>query len=121
MYALSVEKIISTAHRLRDYDGPCERIHGHNWKIRMDVRAASLDEIGIAVDFVVLQDILDEVAGPFDHQLLNDIPPFDALNPTAENLVKYLYDKIKVLLPKGIDLKKVTVWETDNCLVSYEE
>jgi len=121
MYTLSVEKTISTAHQLRDYEGPCARIHGHNWKIRLEVQSTTVDEIGIAVDFAVLDEKLWKVIGPFDHQMINSVPPFDNINPTAENLVKYIYDQLRNKLTEKVSLKKVSIWETDEYMVSYEE
>ena len=120
MYTLSVDTTISAAHRLRDYNGPCARIHGHNWKIRLEVQSDIIDEIGIIVDFTTLEQYLQQVAGQFDHQLINDISPFNELNPTAENLVKFIYDQVKRLLPPQIKIKKVSVWETDYYMVTYE-
>jgi 6-pyruvoyltetrahydropterin/6-carboxytetrahydropterin synthase len=121
MYTLSVQKMISTAHQLHDYNGPCARVHGHNWKIKLDVQSDKVDDIGIAIDFSNLDKKLWQVIGPFDHQLINSIPPFDKLNPTAENLVKYIYNQLQNILTEAISLKKVSVWETDEYMVSYEE
>jgi len=121
MYTLSIEKTISTAHQLRDYNGPCANIHGHNWKVRVEVQSNIIDDIGIAIDFSTLDEILWQVIGPFDHQLINSVAPFDELNPTAENLVKYIYDQLKGMLTDKVSLRKVSVWETDEYMVSYEE
>jgi 6-pyruvoyltetrahydropterin/6-carboxytetrahydropterin synthase len=121
MYTLSVEKIISTAHQLKEYDGPCARVHGHNWKVRLEVQSNDLNAVGIAIDFTELDEKLWEVIGPFDHQLINSVPPFDELNPTAENLVKYIYDQVKIKLTENVSISKVSVWETDEYMVSYEE
>jgi 6-pyruvoyltetrahydropterin/6-carboxytetrahydropterin synthase len=121
MYTLSVNKYISAAHQLNDYNGPCARIHGHNWKIQVDVRVAYLDNIGIAVDFNDLDDWLWQIIGPFDHQLINSVPPFDKINPTAENLVKFIFEQLKERLPQGVTPFRVTACETDSCMVSYEE
>jgi len=105
MYTLSIEKNISTAHQLRDYEGPCAQIHGHNWKIRIDVQARSTDEVGIVIDFTSLEKRFWKVIGPFDHKLINTVQPFDHINPTAENLAKYIYDQMVKHLPKKISLK----------------
>ena len=121
MYTLSVSQYISAAHQLNDYDGPCSRIHGHNWKVQIDVRAHSLDNTGIAVDFNDLEKWLWQIIGPLDHQLINTVPPFDRLNPTAENLVQYIFTEMKKRLPSGVTLVRVSAWETDSCMVSYEE
>ena len=120
MYTLSVETMISTAHRLRDYDGPCARIHGHNWKIRLEVKATVTDDKGIVLDFTTLEQNLQQVTSSYDHQLINDVSPFDVLNPTAENLAKHIYDQVEKLLPAQIRMKKISVWETDRYMVSYE-
>ena len=121
MYTLSVNKSISTAHRLDDYQGVCARIHGHNWKICLEVVAAKLDRTGIAIDFTELENVLWQIIGKFDHQLLNDVPPFDQLNPTAENIARYVYQEAQKSLNSEIKVAKVTIWETENTLVSYEE
>ena len=121
MYILAVDKVISMAHQLNDYPGPCARIHGHNWRFRVEVNAQKLDNIGIAIDFIDLEKGLWEIIKPFDHNLINGVPPFDKINPTAENLVKYIFEQMKSRLPVTVNLQKVTAWETDSCLVSYEE
>ena len=121
MYTLSVNKSISAAHQLQDYNGPCARIHGHNWKIQIDVYTEKLDERGIAVDFNDLEKWLWQIVGPFDHQLINTVKPFDRVNPTAENLALYIFKEMKKRLPAGVRLARVSAWETENCMVSYEE
>lgn len=121
MYSLSIETNISAAHLLRDYDGPCSRLHGHNWKIRVEVTATDLNEQGIAMDFMDLKNITWKVVDKFDHNNFNSIPPFDTLNPTAENIVKYLYEEIDKLLPPGIKLKSIRLWETEKYAVEYQQ
>jgi 6-pyruvoyltetrahydropterin/6-carboxytetrahydropterin synthase len=121
MYILAVEKIISMAHQLNDYQGACARIHGHNWRFRVEISAKDLNGLGMAIDFIDLEKWLGEIVDPFDHNLVNQIPPFNKINPTAENLVKYIYDEMKTRIPPGSFLRRVTAWETDTCQVSYEE
>ena len=121
MYQLSIEKTISAAHNLRDYKGPCARVHGHNWKVRVQVKAAQLDKTGITIDFDKLEKITWQIIGRFDHQDFNRISPFDKVNPTAENVVKYFYDQIKNILPRGILIDEVSLWENDTYKVSYAE
>ena len=121
VYTLSIETAISAAHLLRDYEGPCSRIHGHNWKIRVEVSANELDKHGIAIDFLDLKKITWQVVGPFDHNNFNKIPPFDKLNPTAENIVKYFYDEIEKLLPSDILMKSIRLWETEKYAVEYQK
>jgi len=119
MYRLSIEHNISSAHQLRDYDGPCTRLHGHNWKVKVDVTATKLNSVGIAIDFLELKKITWQVVGRFDHNNFNQLAPFDKINPTAENIAKYFYDEITVLLPVEIRLNKVEIFETDEYRVSY--
>ena len=121
MFTLSVQKEISAAHQLRDYDGPCARIHGHNWKIKIEVQADKLDHVGIAIDFTDIEDLLWKIIGAYDHSNFNEIEPFDRINPTAENIACYIYEEMKKLLPSGIDMKSVQLWETDTYRVTYEE
>jgi 6-pyruvoyltetrahydropterin/6-carboxytetrahydropterin synthase len=121
MYTLSIEKTISASHQLRDYDGDCARLHGHNWKIKVEVAADKLNPVGMAIDFTDLEKLTWKIIGGFDHNNFNVISPFDNINPTAENIVKYIYQELAKILPKGIRLKKVSLWEMDNYIVEYEE
>ena len=111
----------AAAHSLRGYDGPCQRLHGHNWKIEVEVQAETLDSVGMTMDFKVLKKYTKEVIDRLDHYNLNDIPPFDVINPTAENLTKYFYDEIAALI-KGdaVSMKSVTIWETERACARYE-
>ena len=119
MYKLSVETSFSAAHFLNDYEGPCSRIHGHNWKIQVTVASGQLDNSGMVIDFKDLKDLAWQVAGRFDHQMINKVSPFDRINPTAENLSKYLYHEIGRLLPPHIKMDTIRLWETDNYLLEY--
>ena len=113
--------MISAAHILRDYEGPCARLHGHNWNVKVEVLSDELDPVGITVDFVDLDKILWQVIGPFDHNNFNDIAPFDKINPTAENVAKFFYEEIKLKLPAQVKMDKITIWETEQYLVEYFE
>ncbi len=122
MYELTVELWFSAAHRLVDYDGECERLHGHNWKVVVNVEAGKLNSLGIAVDFKHVKAETKKLIRSFDHRYLNDIPPFDNINPTAENLAKFFFTELGVLLNKdSVRVSCVTVWETDNSAASYSE
>jgi len=121
MYKLSTRTMISAAHVLRDYDGPCARLHGHNWTVKVDVLAEQLNKVGLAIDFKDIDLIVQKVVGRFDHQNFNEIAPFDKINPTAENIARYFYHEIKTHLPAAIRLDKVSIWETENYLVEYFE
>lgn len=121
VYKLSIETTISAAHLLREYEGPCSRLHGHNWQIRVEVSSNELNEHGIAIDFLDLKNLTWKVVGPFDHNNFNDIAPFDELNPTAENIVKFFYDEIGKLLPSNIMLISIRLWETEKYAVEYQK
>ncbi len=121
MFRLSTTKMISSAHVLRNYDGPCGRLHGHNWHIKMDVLAGEVDDTGLAIDFKEMDDLLWEVIAPYDHAHFNDFPPFDTINPSAENIAREVFRQLKQKLPAHIRLEKITVWETENYLVEYFE
>lgn len=121
MYKLSTQKMISAAHVLRNYEGPCARLHGHNWNVKIDVLSNELNPIGLTMDFKDLDDILWEVIGPFDHNNFNDFPPFNKINPTAENVAQFFFNKIKQKLPANVKMAKISIWETDQYMVEYFE
>ncbi|MBD3223602.1 MAG: 6-carboxytetrahydropterin synthase QueD [Caldithrix sp.] len=121
MYTLSIETSIAGAHYLNDYQGACARLHGHNWKIKVEVSSGILDDIGMVIDFKDLKDIADSVIMPFDHQTFNDISPFDQMNPTAENLARYFFREIGRRLPQHVHMSKIYLWETEKYLVEYTE
>jgi len=119
MYKLSVKTQISGAHSLRKYEGDCSRLHGHNWKIIIEVRCEQLDEIGMGIDFGRLTEISENISNRFDHRNINEIPPFDEINPTAENLARYFYTEAGKQLPQGVNIAAVRLWETDDYMVEY--
>jgi len=120
MFKISVIKEFPAAHKLDGYPGVCHKIHGHNWKVRTVVATDRMDDIGIAVDFKILEDLLEKIIARFDHQMLNELKPFDRKNPTAENLALYIHDSIKDELPKGVKVAAVEVAESNNYVVTYE-
>jgi len=113
MYEIKVISEFSGAHNLRHYKGKCEDLHGHNWKIEVSVAGDKLDEAGMIVDFRELKAKLNKVLEILDHKLLNDLGFFKKINPTSENIAKYIYDKL------GFNPAKVTVWETDASAATY--
>ena len=126
MFEVSVDETFSSGHALRGYKGKCENPHGHNYKVRVTLEGAELDSIGLLFDFVHLKRILHSVIDGMDHKYLNDQPPFDLINPSAENIAKYIYDEgargMKALLqesPKAARITAVTVWETDVTSATY--
>jgi 6-pyruvoyltetrahydropterin/6-carboxytetrahydropterin synthase len=122
MYTLNVETKFASAHQLRGYKGKCENIHGHSWKALVSVCSETLNDIGLAMDFTDLKRITDEIIKPFDHINLNDIYPFTDINPSSENIAKYIFDSLKkkaVAYP--VKVKAVTVWESDSAFAVYTE
>lgn len=118
MFELSVNGDIASAHFLRGYNGPCKDLHGHTWKIEVTVRSAKLDKIGLVVDFRVIKRKLKDFLMRIDHVCLNDLPYFKKVNPTTENIAKYIYDEFsKVIRP--LKLVKVRVWESETSSVTY--
>lgn len=109
----------SGAHRLRCYEGLCEAVHGHNWRIEATLAGDELDDTGMLIDFKVLKGILKEVVNRLDHTDLNAIEPFVEMNPTAENIARYIAEFVAGRLPKGIRVERITVWETDTSSASY--
>ena len=121
MYELRLIKRFSAAHQLRGYQGKCEALHGHTYKVEVLVRAPELDEIGLALDFKQLKKILEEVLAPYDHAFLNQVPPFDQINPSAENLARVIYHSLKEQLPEKTSLARVLVWESEDAGAAYFE
>jgi len=122
MYELMVESKFSAAHQLRGYKGKCEKLHGHNWRVTMAVTAERLDEQGIAIDFHDLKKFLREVLDQLEHTCLNEIFPFTQINPTSENVAKWIYDNMaKKVNDDNIEVASVTVWESDTASASYFE
>jgi len=122
MYTLNVESKFASAHQLRGYRGKCENIHGHSWKVRASVCSDELNDIGLAMDFTDLKRILNDIAGPLDHVCINDIHPFTDINPSSENIAKFIFDSLKdKVAPYRVRVKSVTVWESDTASATYTE
>lgn len=125
VYEISKDFMFSAAHQIRFHGGKCERLHGHNWRIRVHVRASELNRIGMVVDFADLQKLVAEVGSRFDHQNVNEIPPFDQVNTTAELLAKFFHDEVNDRLQRSeggrVRVSKVDVWENEGSLAVYRE
>jgi len=120
MFQLTVTTGFSGAHYLKGYDGPCARLHGHNFRVDARVSGCDLDSVGMVVDFKVIKKLLKAAISRFDHQVSNEIPPFDEINPTAENLARYLYDQLQPAIEEfGARLDSIGIWETDSYGVVY--
>ena len=122
MYELKVRNGFSAAHQLRGYRGSCENLHGHNWKVEVAVKAERLDEVGIGLDFRTIRQVTQEVLATLDHQNLNELEPFREINPTSENLARWLFQGLsRRLNAPGIKVSQITVMETDLCSATYWE
>ncbi|WP_018175385.1 MULTISPECIES: 6-carboxytetrahydropterin synthase QueD [unclassified Thioalkalivibrio] len=121
-YTLRVLTDFASAHTLRDYPGQCANMHGHNWKVEAEVQAETLDDAGMAVDFKVVKTAAREIAGQLDHRYLNDVPPFDTVNPTAEHIARWFFRQMAERLNRpGLRMHALTLWETDRACVRYSE
>lgn len=118
MYQISVEQHFDAAHFLRGYRGKCEALHGHRFRVVVRIEASGLDDIGLAYDFSELKQYLAEVISKFDHVCLNDVPPFDQINPSSENVAATIYKELKPKLT-GVSIVAVEVWESPQTGVSY--
>ncbi len=120
MFEVSVEYTFAAGHALRNYKGKCENVHGHNYRVQVTVAGESLNGAGLLVDFADLKAGIRSLVDRLDHQFLNDIEPFNQLNPSAENLAKHLSDGISAQVEgRGVRLQAVTVWETDTSSATY--
>src|SRR5207244_3406075 len=113
MFEVTVEETFAAGHALRGYRGKCENVHGHNYRVQLTLEGPELDAIGLLVDFVEVKRLIHGVVDRLDHRFINDLEPFDVLNPSAENLAKYFYDEISVKLSPPVRLEQVKIWETD--------
>lgn len=120
MYRISVRQHFDAAHYLRDYKGKCERLHGHRFEVVITLEARALNEIGIAYDFTELKKNLGEILGRFDHGCLNEIEPFDKINPSSENIAATIYGELTPRLKaEPVSIASVEVWESPESWASY--
>jgi 6-pyruvoyltetrahydropterin/6-carboxytetrahydropterin synthase len=122
MFEVAVEQSFASAHALRNYKGRCENVHGHNWKVRVVIEGEKLDATGMLVDFLDVKSLLGEILDRIDHQFLNEIPPFDVINPSAENIAEYFYQQLTGRLaetPVPVRIREVKIWETEIQSATY--
>jgi 6-pyruvoyltetrahydropterin/6-carboxytetrahydropterin synthase len=111
----------SAAHSIRGHRGGCENLHGHNYRVRVHAAASRLDELGMVVDFADLKAVVAEVLRPFDHRVINEIPPFTERNTTAELLAEYVFSEVAARLgDERVRVTRVEVWETPTACAVYE-
>lgn len=120
MYQVSIEQHFDAAHFLRGYRGKCEALHGHRFRVVVRVKAAEVDDIGLAYDFVELKRQLGDILSRFDHTCLNDVSPFDKINPSSENIAATIYSELQPKLAGApVSLTCVEVWESPQSGVAY--
>ena len=121
MFSVCKEFRFAAAHQIRGHRGGCENLHGHSYRVRVWVEAEALDALGMVVDFADLKRVMEEVVGPFDHRFLNEIPPFDERNTTAELLAEHVFEEVSRRLDDGrVHVSRVEVWESDSSFAAYE-
>jgi len=121
MFEVTIEETFAAGHALRNYRGKCENVHGHNYRCQVTLEGAELDHIGLLVDFVELKRVVHGVLDRMDHQWLNEFPPFDVLNPSAENMARYIYQQVAegLKVREGVRVGLVRLWETDTAHATY--
>lgn len=120
MYQLFVEEHFDAAHRLRNYHGKCENLHGHRFRVVARLEAAKLNDTGLAYDFAQLKHYLRGILARFDHAYLNDVPPFDRIEPSCENLAATIYNELQPHFSESpVTLACVEVWESPTSGVAY--
>jgi 6-pyruvoyltetrahydropterin/6-carboxytetrahydropterin synthase len=122
MFEVSVEQTFAAGHALRNYKGRCENVHGHNFRVRVTLEGERLDDTGLLVDFLDVKKSMGEIIARLDHVFLNEIPPFDVRNPSAENIAEYFHQELSRRLtenPVPVHIREVRIWETDIQSAAY--
>ena len=119
-YYLKVKEHFDAAHALIGYDGECKNLHGHTWDVEVEVKGTELDVVGIVYDFKDLKENLKEILSQFDHKYLNEVPPFNSFNATAENLARVVYEQMIDKLPASVSVYEVSVWESPIARLVYK-
>jgi len=122
MYRLKIITSFAAAHCLINYQGDCENLHGHNWKVEVVVTAGELDKAGLGIDFKILKRETNLLLKTLDHKYLNELPPFLDTSPSSENLARYIYNELSLKLNNAnVKVETVTVWESDFASACYYE
>ena len=122
MYTLTTMVEFSSAHTLVGHSGPCKKMHGHNWKVEVEITGEKLDKIGMVVDFKEIRKATNLFVDELDHEFLNNLEPFSEDNPTAENIARYIFTKLsEEFSNKNVKVNSIKLWETDKSAVSYKE
>jgi len=118
MYQVRVRRHFDAAHALRGYKGKCESLHGHRYEVVVCLETAELDDTGLAYDFTALKGELDRIVERLDHAYLNELAPFDEMNPSSENLARFIFEELEPSI-EGARLRAVEVWESPDAWVTY--
>jgi len=122
MYELKIITHMACAHQLREFEGRCENLHGHNWKIEVFVTGKELEPNGILIDFKRIKSATEKVIDELDHKFLNDLEVFKGVNPSSENIAHYIFKALgHALNSNNVRVSRVTAWESDNACASYTE
>jgi 6-pyruvoyltetrahydropterin/6-carboxytetrahydropterin synthase len=120
MYEVTIIKSFSSAHLLSQIGGKCEELHGHNFKVEVTVWAMDLKESGLLIDFRIVKKWLDEILDQMDHKHLNELPFFSGINPSAENIAKYICEEMALKVKiSGVKVARIKIWESENAAVTY--
>jgi 6-pyruvoyltetrahydropterin/6-carboxytetrahydropterin synthase len=122
MYQLKITSNFASAHNLMHYQGDCENLHGHNWKVDVTVTAQNLDKAGLGIDFKKLKAETKALLKTLDHKYLNELGPFKEVSPSSENIARYIYQELsRTLNNDNIKVESITVWESDFACAKYYE
>ncbi len=124
MYQLTKSVQFDAAHQLRDYIGKCANVHGHTYKLEVCIAGQKVSQVGMLIDFFDLKKLMQEVVEELDHHFINEIAPYDEINPTAENMAFQIYQRLRRQVADhnpALHLKYVQVWETPTCSATYSE
>ncbi len=121
MYELKILSQFAAAHQLREFGGKCEHMHGHNWKMEVFVRGENLGDNGLLIDFHEVKAATNRVLERLDHKLLNEVKPFDRINPSSENIARHVFESLSRELDNdAVKISRVTAWESDTACATYE-
>ena len=120
MYHLMIKTHFAAAHRLVNYQGDCENLHGHNWNVEVTVAARELDSAGLGLDFKILKRRTKTLLDELDHKYLNDLDPFREVSPSSEQIARFIFERLsQVLNDQNVQVERVTVWESEYACASY--
>ncbi|ABA88887.1 6-carboxy-5,6,7,8-tetrahydropterin synthase [Syntrophotalea carbinolica DSM 2380] len=119
MYRLMICTHFAAAHNLMNYQGDCENLHGHNWKVEVTVATRELDKAGLGVDFKILKKETNRILDLLDHKYLNDLPFFKGISPSSENIARFVFEELSKVFQESVVVENVRIWESDNACASY--